>query len=156
MRRTTLLALGATVATTILAGTLAFAPTAGADPNPPLKSSPKGPIKGPIIKGPGPIVKPMPLPPPKMKPLPPPKFKPIPAPIPKKPLPPPPKKKGPWPPPKSGWVRPYFLPPIGYWLWNGVTIYSYDYDGCGYEYYKWRSTGSSYWRRMYRECRDLD
>lgn len=133
----------AILATCLLAGTVALSPMAGADP------VPKGPIvKGPVIKGPLPKLSP--VPPPKFKPLPPPKLKPLP--LPKKPLPPPPPPKKP-PPPPGKWYRPYVLPPIGFWIWQGITINAYEYDGCGYEYYKWRSTRSSYWRRMYRECR---
>lgn len=149
MRRSNLLYFGTALASVLVAGTLMLAPIASADPVPPLKkSSPtvkgpivKGPIvKGPIVKGPvkGPIVKGPIVKGPIVKPLPPP-------------------KKGP--PPKGGgktWVRPYVLPPIGYWIWGSTRINSYDYDGCGYEYYKWKSTGSSYWRRMYRECREWD
>lgn len=146
MRRSRLLFGSAVLTSALFAGSMLLAPMASADPNPQFKKGPvvkgpivKGPItKGPIIKGPvvkGPVIK---------------------GPITKGPIikgPPP--KKG-WPPPKGGWHRPYVLPPIGYWLWNGVTINAYEYEGCGYEYYKWKSTGSSYWRRMYRECRDWD
>lgn len=151
MRRSSLLTVAAVASSALLAGTFLYAPAA--DAQGPSFGAP--PPKGPIVKGPVPAPKMVPLPPPKIKPLPPPKIKPLP--LPKKPLPPPPPpKKGPPPPPKGGWIRPYILPPIGFWLWNGVTIHSYDYDGCGYEYYKWRTTGSSYWRRMYRQCRDWD
>ncbi len=40
-----------------------------------------------------------------------------------------------------------------YWVLGGVTILAASYEGCGYEYYKWKSTGSSYWRTQYEECR---
>ena len=40
-----------------------------------------------------------------------------------------------------------------YWLYGGVTILAADYSGCGYEYYKWQSTGAGYWRVRYLECR---
>lgn len=135
----------AALASCLLAGTVFLVPIAGAEPTP----------NGPIIKGP---TKMSPVPPLKMKPIPPPKLKPIPPlkklpppPLPKKPPPPPPGKKPP--PPPGHWYRPYVLPPIGYWIWQGITINAYEYEGCGYEYYKWKSTGSSYWRRQYRECR---
>lgn len=39
------------------------------------------------------------------------------------------------------------------WFWGGATILAADYSGCGYEYYKWKSTGSSYWYNRYAECR---
>lgn len=140
----------AALASCLLAGTVFLTPMAGADP------IPKGPIvKGPIVKGPivkGPLPKLTPLPPPKIKPLPP--IKKLPLPPPKKLPPPPPPKKPP--PPPGHWYRPYVLPPIGFWIWRGITINAYEYEGCGYEYYKWKSTGSSYWRRMYRECRGWD
>ena len=40
-----------------------------------------------------------------------------------------------------------------YWALGGITILASQYDGCGYEYYKWKSTGSSYWHAQYAECR---
>ena len=40
-----------------------------------------------------------------------------------------------------------------YWALGGITILASQYDGCGYEYYKWKSTGTSYWRAQYEECR---
>jgi hypothetical protein len=39
------------------------------------------------------------------------------------------------------------------WVWGGITILATQYDGCGYEYYKWKSTGSKVWYRRYAECR---
>jgi len=40
------------------------------------------------------------------------------------------------------------------WVLGALTILASDYDGCGYEYYKWKSTGKGYWRDRYHECRD--
>lgn len=100
---------------------------------------PVGPIaKGPIFKGPIKIATPLkPLKP--IKPFPPIKVGPI------KPFPP---------------IKP--LPPVkpphhhghgAFWVLGGVTILATAYEGCGYEYYKWKSTDSSYWLHKYRECR---
>lgn len=69
-----------------------------------------------------------------------------------------PRRSGGWagpPPPLPPRHRPR-PPGVSFWYWSGIPIFATDYDGCGYEYYKWRSTGSSYWRRMYFECRDED
>ncbi|HRK19950.1 MAG TPA: hypothetical protein PK970_13410 [Hyphomicrobiaceae bacterium] len=40
-----------------------------------------------------------------------------------------------------------------HWVWGGITILAADYAGCGYEFYKWKSTGSTYWRHRYFDCR---
>jgi hypothetical protein len=40
-----------------------------------------------------------------------------------------------------------------FWLLGGVTILASQYNGCGYEYYKWKSTDSAYWYARYQECR---
>jgi hypothetical protein len=42
----------------------------------------------------------------------------------------------------------------GGWVLGGLAIAASDYSGCGYEYYKWKSTGSSAWRERYHDCRD--
>lgn len=42
------------------------------------------------------------------------------------------------------------------WVLGALTILASDYDGCGYEYYKWKSTGSGYWRERYHDCRDFE
>jgi hypothetical protein len=40
-----------------------------------------------------------------------------------------------------------------YWVWGGITILATEYAGCGYEYYKWQSTGSQWWYARYAQCR---
>jgi len=40
-----------------------------------------------------------------------------------------------------------------YWVWGGITILATEYAGCGYEYYKWQSTGSKWWYHRYAVCR---
>lgn len=87
----------------------------------------KGPIaKGPIFKGPIKVVKPI-FP---VKPI-----KPV---FPIKPI-------GP---------KPHHHHHAGaFWVLGGVTILATAYEGCGYEYYKWKSTGSDFWLDKYRECR---
>ncbi|MER8828405.1 hypothetical protein NKH73_18410 [Mesorhizobium sp. M0938] len=41
----------------------------------------------------------------------------------------------------------------GSWLWGGVTIVASDHGGCGYEFWKWKTTGWRYWRHAYQSCR---
>jgi hypothetical protein len=41
----------------------------------------------------------------------------------------------------------------GSWAWGGVTIVASDHDGCGYEFWKWKTTGWRYWRHAYQSCR---
>lgn len=82
-----------------------------------------------------------------------PPFKPGPGPSGKRPPSPGEWKGGggrPPPPPPPRRPRP---PGVSFWYWSGAPIYATDYDGCGYEYYKWRSTGSTFWRRKFYECR---
>lgn len=72
----------------------------------------------------------------------------------------------PFPPIKVGPVKPFPpikpLPPVKpphhhhhgkWWVLGGVTILASQYSGCGYEYYKWKSTGSPFWYAKYAECR---
>jgi hypothetical protein len=135
----------ANVAVAALASAILFASGANAIPNgggfgggfkPGSISKPIGPVKsfpvGPIKAGP---FKPLPTGPYKPKgPIVTGPIKPLPAPAPA------PTKTG-----GHGHGK--------YWAWAGVTILASQYDGCGYEYYKWKSTGSSYWHAQYAECR---
>lgn len=41
----------------------------------------------------------------------------------------------------------------GSWAWGGVTIVASDHGGCGYEFWKWKTTGWRYWRHAYQSCR---
>lgn len=41
----------------------------------------------------------------------------------------------------------------GSWAWGGVTIVTSDHGGCGFEFWKWKTTGWRYWRHAYRDCR---
>ncbi|CCV03426.1 hypothetical protein MESS2_1050030 [Mesorhizobium metallidurans STM 2683] len=41
----------------------------------------------------------------------------------------------------------------GSWFWGGVTIVAADHGGCGYEFWKWKTTGWRYWRQAYQSCR---
>ena len=41
----------------------------------------------------------------------------------------------------------------GSWAWGGITIVASDHDGCGYEYWKWKTTGWRSWKQAYRICR---
>ena len=41
-----------------------------------------------------------------------------------------------------------------FWVIGGLTILATEYGGCGYEYYKWKSTGTSYWYERYVDCRE--
>lgn len=87
----------------------------------------KGPIfKGPIVKGPIKIVKPN---------------------FPLKPI-----CKGPGCFPKPSHHHGHGA----LWVLGGVTILASAYEGCGYEYYKWKANDSAYWHAKYRECRGWD
>jgi hypothetical protein len=44
----------------------------------------------------------------------------------------------------------------GSWAWGGVTIVASDHGGCGYEFWKWKTTGWRYWRHAYLSCRDWE
>ncbi|GLS36391.1 hypothetical protein GCM10010869_19800 [Mesorhizobium tianshanense] len=44
----------------------------------------------------------------------------------------------------------------GSWAWGGVTIVAADHGGCGYEFWKWKTTGWRYWRHAYLSCRDWE
>lgn len=110
-------------------------------------------------KAPSPITKPAPepgagpkAPPPGFKPSP--GFKPGPPgakPPPPGFKPPPPVFRPPPPPPPRHRPRP---PGVRFWYWSGIPIFATDYDGCGYEYYKWRTTSSTYWRNKFYQCID--
>lgn len=105
-----------------------------------FKPGPIGPIgKGPVLGGPIKIGSPLkPIGP--FKPFPPIKVGPI------KPLPPICKFPGCGPkPPHHHHGK--------FWVLGGITILASAYQGCGYEYYKWKSTGSPFWYAKYAECR---
>lgn len=130
----------ALLATALIAG-VTFA-TASADAKPlgggfggGFKPGPiGGGFKPPVFKGPiGPLPGKIKLPPGGFKPIDPCKFK-FCGPIGPKPKP-----------PHAGGHK--------HWVWGGITILAADYAGCGYEYYKWKSTGLTYWRHRYFECR---
>lgn len=120
------------LAATLVAAAIAAGPLAAASASAKPIIVPKGPIivKGPIFKK-GPVFKgPIKI----VKPV-----------LPLKPL------------------KPLPIKPVhhhhghgAFWVLGGVTILATAYAGCGYEYYKWKSTDSDQWYEKYRDCRGWD